>query len=224
MATPSIKKSSLQQLKGRKRTWCKYGNCSLEKLEFELEILHKMWTTLEENWEQPEDVEDLYRIYPLLDTTAAITRKMVVSAGGEKNKKYKVEVIKPTNRRTVDTTGYWYSDEHKFFNGEKSEDLLANVVSNFLHGSEYAYMDTRKTVGSNSDFKIYVFIKTDIFCPSCAAANLENPKKDKNNFRKTTSLIRYDDCTCGQYINVRSYINSIWELVKDKINEHESLK
>ena len=203
----------------KNRTWCKYGNCSLEKLEFELRILNKIWTNLEKNWEQPKDMEDVYRIYPLLDTTAALTRKMVTACNGKKDEKYKVEVIEPSNKKNVDTANYLYPDEHKFFNGNKKEHLLADIVSTFLHGSDYVYMDTRKKLDDNSDFNIYIYVKTDILCQSCAEVNLENPKKNTKNFRKSIGLIRYDDCTCGQYINVRSYINSILELINDKISK-----
>lgn len=206
----------------QKRTWCKYGNCSLEKLEFELNILNKIWTGLENNWVQPKDIEDVYRIYPLLDTTAAIARKMSTSPDKNKDKKYKVEVVVPTNNKIVDTKNYLYSDEHKFFNGEKKEELLRNVASIFLHGSDYVYMDTRKNIPENNDIEIYVFVKTDMFCQSCAEANLEHPKTSKSNFRKTTGFVRYDDCICGKYINVRSYINSISKLIEDKISEHKS--
>lgn len=198
-----------------KRTWCKYNSCSLEKLEFELELLNKLWTNLEKNWAQPKDIEDVYRIYPLLDTTAILTRKIVTS-NSKKDKKYKIEVIIPTNDKTIDTKNYVYPDEYKFFNGEKKEEFLADIVSVFMHGSEYTYMDTRKKIDTVNDFKIYIFVKTDILCQSCAEANLENPKTNKPNYKKTTQFIRYDDCTCGIYINIRSYINSILELIKDK--------
>ena len=64
-----------------KRTWCKYGSCSLEKLESESELLNKVWTKLENNWAEPKDIEDVYRVYPLLDTTAALARKILTSYG-----------------------------------------------------------------------------------------------------------------------------------------------
>jgi hypothetical protein len=214
-------KTNSPQRKGR--NWCKYGSCSLEKLESELNVLNRIWTKLENNWAQPEDIEDVYRVYPLLDTTAAIARKMVTSFGN-KNKKYSIEVIVPTNDRAVDTKSYLYSDEHKFFNGKEKEVPLSNITSVFLHGSEYVYMDTRKDISGNKDFKIYVFVKTDILCQSCAEANLKNPKPDKNNYRKTTEFVGYDDCVCGQYINVRSYVDSVTEFVKDKISEQISTK
>lgn len=197
------------------RTWCKYGNCSLEKLEVELEKLDELWTKLEKNWNEPEDIEDIYRIYSLLDTTTAIARKILVK-NGKKHKEYEVEIVIPKNEKIVDTTAYLYSDEHKFFNGETKKELLANIVSTFLHGSEYVYMDTRK-IKNESLFKIYVFVRTDKLCQSCADANLEKPKKDKPNYRVTTSFIQYDDCTCGQYVEVRSYISSMSKLLKDSI-------
>jgi hypothetical protein len=212
-------KTNSPQRKGR--TWCKYGNCSLEKLESELIVLNEIWTSLENNWAHPKDIEDVYRIYPLLDTTAAIARKMVTSFGS-KSKKYKVEVVVPTNDKKVNAESYLYSDEHKFFNGKAKEVSLGNVTSTFLHGSEYVYMDTRKYISDSNDFKIYVFVKTDILCQSCAEANLKNPKLGKNNYRKTTEYVGYDDCICGEYINVRSYINSMLELVTDKIGEHNT--
>jgi len=195
------------------RTWCKYGNCSLEKLEVELEKIDELWTKLEKNWNKPEDVEDVYRIYPLLDTTAAIARKILIK-NGKKHKEYKVEIVIPKNKKIVDTTAYLYSGEHKFFNGDTKKELLANIASTFLHGSEYVYMDTRK-INNKSNFKIYVFVRTDKLCQSCANTNLKKTKKDKPNYRVTTSFIQYDDCICGQYIEVRSYISSISKLLKD---------
>ncbi len=205
----------------QKRTWCKYGDCSLEKLESEFNILNKIWTNLEKNWAQPEDAEDVFRVSPLLDTTAAIARKILVK-NGKKNQNYKVEIVIPKNGKAIDTSDYLWADEHVFFNGEEKEELLANIVSTFLHGSEYVYMDTRK-ISSNSDLKIYVFVRTDILCQSCANANLKNPKKDKPNYRKDTSFIQYDDCTCGQYVSVRSYISSISKLLQDNIDERKSI-
>ncbi len=172
------------------RTWCKYGNCSLEKLEFEFNLLNKIWTNLEENWAQPEDIEDVYRIYPLLDTTAALARKMLIYHG-EKKKKYKVEIVKPTSRRTFDTTDYFYSGEHDFFNGNKEQCPLADVVSTCLHGSGYVYMDTRKNFDDKKGFSIYVLIETD---------------------RRR------------QYINVRSYIDSIHKLIQENVNKYEKTK
>lgn len=198
-----------------KRTYCKYGNCSLEKLECELEILNHLWTKLEKNWASPEDIEDVYRIYPLLDTTAALARKMLVK-NSKKSQQYKVEIVVPKNEKNVDTSNYSYSDEHSFFNGEEKKALLANIVSTFLHGSEYVYMDTRK-INNEVGYKIYVFVRTDKLCQSCADANLKKPKKDKPNYRKTTTFIQYDDCTCGQFIEVRSYISSISKLLDEEI-------
>lgn len=197
------------------RTWCKYGNCSLEKLEVELKKLDDLWTKLEKNWASPEDIEDVYRIYPLLDTTAALARKMLIK-NSKKDQQYKVEIVVPKNEKTVDTSNYLYSDEHSFFNVEEKQELLANIVSTFLHGSEYVYMDTRK-INNQSDFKIYVFVRTDKLCQSCAEVNLKKPRKDRPNYRETTAFIQYDDCTCGQYIEVRSYITSISKLLDEKI-------
>jgi hypothetical protein len=207
----------------QERTWCKYGNCSLEKLELELEILNKIWTNLEKNWAKPADIEDVYRIYPLLDTTAALARKMLTSTNGKKNKKYQVEIIEPTNLRAVDTDQYLFPAEHQFYNGIKKKSLLADVVSTFLHGSEYVYMDTRKKT-NDKKFEIYIYLRTDKLCPSCAESNLKNPKKNGINYRKTTAFTRYDDCTCGQYIDVRSYINSVFELIKYQINNSKTPK
>lgn len=204
------------------RTWCKYGNCSLEKLEVELSKLDELWTKLEKSWSKPEDIEDVYRIYPLLDTTAAIARKMLVK-NNKKDEDYKVNIVIPKNEKTVDTAEYLFPDEYKFFNGEAKTELLANIVSTLLHGSEYAYMDTRKNnIGNN--FKIYVFVRTDKLCQSCAEANLENPNINKNNYRKTIEFVEYGDCVCGQYINVRSYIDAISELVRDKISKQIGTK
>lgn len=200
----------------RKRTWCKYGDCSLENLEIEVTKLDKLWSKLEKNWSRPEDVEDVYRVYPLLDTTAALARKKLV-VYGDKKKSYTVEVIIPTNEKTIDTSKYIYNDEHKFFNGNPKEELLANIVSTFLHGSEYVYMDTRKRSDQKDGYKIYVFVKTDKLCTSCAEGNLDNPK-EKINYRKTLSFVTYDDCVCGQYIEVRSYIDAIKQLVHQEIS------
>lgn len=197
------------------RTWCKYGNCSLEKIEVELKKLDELWTKLEKNWSNPEDIEDVYRIYPLLDTTAALARKMLIKNSKE-NPQYKVEIVVPKNEGNIDTSNYLYPDEHSFFNGEEKKELLANIVSIFLHGAEYVYMDTRK-INDGSNFKIYVFVRTDKLCQSCADANLKKPRNDKPNYRKTTSFIQYDDCTCGQYIEVRSYISSMSKLLDDEI-------
>ena len=207
--------------KEENRTWCKYGNCSLEKLEYELNILDETWTNLEKNWAKPKDIEDVYRIYPLLDTTAAIARKMIIRPGGKKDKQYKVDIILPGNDKIVDTSMYRYPDEHKFFNGKAKKELLGDIVSKFLHGSEYVYMDTRK-LNDNSDFKIYVFVKTDMLCKSCSEANLKNSQKDKINYKKTVSHIQYDDCTCGRYVDVRNYINSISKLLEDRISEFKT--
>ncbi|MBU0999056.1 hypothetical protein KKG24_01980 [Patescibacteria group bacterium] len=170
--------------KKQERTWCKYGDCDLAKLESEFEILSKTWANLEKKWAEPDDMEDVYRIYPLLDTTAALARKRLTDSNGKKNPKYTVEVVIPSEKRTVDTSEFLYSDEHDFFNGDKKECLLADIVSTCLHGSGYVYMDTRKNFHDSSGFEIYVFIETD--------------------WR-------------AEYINVRSYINSISELIKDEI-------
>ena len=167
------------------RTWCKYGDCDLEKLESELETLNNIWADLEENWAAPIDHEDVYRIYPLLDTTAALARKRLTNRG-TKNTKYKVKIVVPTDKREVDTSGYLFSDEHDFFNGIKKECLLADVVSTCLHGSEYVYMDTRKEFHDKDGFDIYVFIETD---------------------RR------------AEYIDVRSYIDAMQELVANEIQK-----
>lgn len=206
--------------KQKTRTWCKYENCSLEKLECELEKLNELWTNLEGSWENPDDIEDVYRIYPLLDTTAAIARKMITSPDGKKDSGYKVDVVLPGNNKSVDTSAYRYSGEHKFFNGKNREELLGNIVSTFLHASEYKYMDTRKINDSNN-LKIYVFVRTDKLCQSCAKANLENPKKNKINYKKHISHVRYSDCTCGYYVSVRSYIDSLLMLLNNEIDEFE---
>lgn len=208
-------------MEDNKRTWCKYGDCSLEKLEIELEKLDELWSKLEKTWNNPEDIEDVYRVYPLLDITAALARKKLIIYG-VKNEKYKVRVIMPTNMKAVDTTNYLYDHNHKFFNGDSKKELLADVVSTFLHASEYVYMDTRKQVDQRNNFNIYVFIKTDCICESCAEKNMENYKKDKINYRKTLQFIVYDDCICGKYVEVRSYINAIKYLLSDKIRNYST--
>lgn len=171
----------------QERTSCRYGDCDLEKLEDEFKILNKIWSGLEDNWSEPEDIEDVYRIYPLLDTTATLARKRLNHHGANRAK-YKVEIVVPSAEQNIDTSEYFYPDQHDFFNGEKKECLLADVVSTFLHASEYVYMDTRKDFHDNTDLKIYVFIGTD-----------------RRN----------------QYINVRSYIDAISELIKDEIEARQ---
>lgn len=198
------------------RTWCKYGDCSLEKLEIELNGLDDLWVGLENNWSNPKDLEDIYRIYPLLDTVSALSRKRLI-VNGTKNSNYKVNVVIPTNNKKVKTANYLFSDEHKFFNGQYKQKLLADVVSTFLHASEYVYMDTRKKIGG-SNFKIYVFVRTDKLCPSCANANLEKININKLNYRTTASFIQYEDCICGQYVELRSFINAIKCLLNDTID------
>lgn len=170
-----------------KRTYCKYGDCDLEKLEFELKTLNKIWSELEKNWAVPNDYEDVYRIYPLLDTTAALARKRLID-NGLKNFKYKVKTVIPSNKRNIDTSKYFFSGEHDFFNGTEKECLLADIVSTCLHGSHYVYMDTRKEFHDKDDFEIYVFIETDLR---------------------------------EEYINVRSYIDSMYELLADEIQKKE---
>lgn len=204
----------------QKRTYCKYGDCHLEKMEYELRILNQIWSELEENWASPNDYEDLYRIYPLLDTVAVLARKRLNHFDANRQK-YKVEIIEPSDTKEVNTSKYLYSDEHSFFNGRKKECLLANITSTFVHGSEYKYMDTRKETHDKGNYEIYVFIATDILCGSCADANLDKPKPDKPNYKKKGSFVRYTDCTCGKYINVRSYIDAISELVEDEIRTRQ---
>ncbi len=144
----------------QKKTYCKYGDCDLEKLESELIILDQIWSELEENWAVPNDYEDVYRIYPLLDTTAALSRKRLNHFGADR-KKYQVMIVKPSTRLKVDTSKYFYSNEPTFFNGKRETCLLADVVSTILHGSNYVYMDTRKIFNDKEDFEIYVYIETD---------------------------------------------------------------
>ena len=74
------------------KTYCKYGDCSLEKSESELYLLEKIWLSLKDNWSSLLDYEDLYRIYPLLDTTAALVRKKIINCQ-KKDKNYKCEII-----------------------------------------------------------------------------------------------------------------------------------
>ena len=78
-------------------------------------------------------------------------------------------------------------------------------------------MDTRTL--TNEDYDIYVLIKTDQICYSCAESNLENPKIDNTNYRKSNSFVRYDDCICGKFVNVRTYIEALLELINDRIKK-----
>ena len=149
-----------------RRTWCKYGDCILEKLENEFIELKRIWTELEENWSDPIDYEDLYRVYPLLDTTAALTRKRL-SYVKERWSKYKIEIIKPAtleeiaSMEQIDTSEYFYSDEDDFYYGKREIKQLGLVVSTFLHADRYTYKDTRKDFEGKLDFNIYLKISTD---------------------------------------------------------------
>gem|GEM_PF-4659881 len=115
----------------------------------------------------------MYRIYPLLDTTAALARKMI-TGNGSKNTEYTVKTIKPTNLDQVNTAKYLYSGEKKFFNGIKETYLLANIVSMILHTTSYGYIDNRKNL-EESDFLIYLYLQTDEICDPCSHINLKNP-------------------------------------------------
>lgn len=199
------------------RTSCKYWDCHLEKLEIEINSLDNLWIKLERNRNIPEDYEDLYRVYPLLDTTAALVRKMLIGHWS-KNKKYTVKTIKPSNLHVVDTLQYLYSDNKKFFNGRKETYLLANIVSAILHTASYEYMDNRKKI-EDTIFSIYLYLQTDEICDSCAKINLDNPKIPWKNFRKSVWFMRSEDCTCGRYLEIRSYIDSVLKLIKHRIDK-----
>lgn len=185
----------------------------MEKLKQEYKALEVLWDKLTEEWEQPSDYEDLYRIYPLLTTTGAIVRKYI---SWHKNLNLNVSIVKPSLDTSVDTSEYLYYDEKTFFNGEKKNESLWQVASTFLHQTEYVYMDDRKSDGKVTDStNIYLYVKSDRICKSCALANNGELRKNGNDYQKKGSFISYSDCLCGYYINMKSYMRAI----KDLINE-----
>jgi len=185
----------------------------LEKLTQEYESLKSLYNKLVKEWGHPSDFEDLYKVYPLLTVTGALARKYLQ---WDKKLSYLVDVIKP-KLGDMDTSEFLYYDEKTFFNGEKTQVPLSSVTSMFLHQYEYGYMDDRKLSGKMTPkVSIYLFITTDILCESCALANNGKYKAGKNNFRKTTSFIGYSDCTCGYYVNFKSYLQALEQMIKEK--------
>ncbi len=185
-------------------------NYDLEKLKEEINKLETIFLKLESEWENISDYEDLYKLYPFLTTTAALSRKFI--DWGIKNIP-NLEIIEQALDNKVDTSIYLYSDAKKFFNGKKRVISLKEVCDYFLHQSEYHYIDDRKVDGfMKSNNYIYLGLKTDKLCKSCSIANNGFFKEDKPNYKKTNSFVVYSDCICTKYINIRSYINSLKSL------------
>jgi hypothetical protein len=190
------------------RTYCKYGDCSLEKLESELYLLEKIWLSLKDNWSSLLDYEDLYRIYPLLDTTAALARKKVINCQ-KKDKNYKCEIRRPSSKKEIEKSNYKLE---KFLNSTKEEILLADIVSVFLHSSDYEYIDNgREKLKDN--YEIHLHVKTDKLCENCIK---ENKNVIRKIYKKEGCFTTYIDCTCGIYVDIGSYIKSMKELLNNK--------
>lgn len=194
------------------RTHCKYGDCDLEKLEKEFLELKKLWLVLKKNWIKPDDWEDLYRLYPLITTTSALARQRL----SDKAPSYNVEIISPKIGDKKRFDDYFYSDADKFFNGKKTCSSLKSVISSFLHAKNYVYMDTRKSVEVDSEYKIYLFVATDYLCLSCNEANIGNP-----NQRYGKKHVGYTDCICGQYVDLDSFINTVEAFIEAQINKNQ---
>ncbi len=179
----------------------------IEKLKDELASLGFLWNKLKSEWEKPSDFEDIYRVYPFLTTTAAIARKYI---HWNKNLDFSVRVIEPSFETDIDTSEYFYYDEKSFFNGINKDTPISRIAGLFLHQREYGYMDDRKSDGKmTGDVTIYVYAKSDVLCKSCSLVNNGEYKDNGNNYRKTTSFVGYSDCTCGLYINIDSYIETV---------------
>lgn len=189
------------------------------KLKKELLELDTLWTKLEKEWEHPMDWEDLYKMYPLFITTATIARFY------SRNKKgYNISTIKWSLKDNTDTSNYYYSDEKRFFNGQKELKPLCEIAGLFLHQTECVYIDTRKSDWRmTKNTQIYLYIKTDIICESCALANNGSFNNKWKNYRKTIGFVTYDDCLCGLYIEVRDYIDTISRLISD-IENNKNLR
>jgi len=171
-------------------------------------LLEKIWLSLKDNWSSLLDYEDLYRIYPLLDTTAALVRKKIINCQ-KKDKNYKCEIRKPSSEKEIEKTNYKLE---KFLNSTKEEILLADIVSVFLHSSDYEYIDNgREKLKDN--YEIHLYVKTDKLCESCIN---ENKNAGKNGYRRKGCFITYIDCTCGIYVDIGSYIKSIKEFLNNK--------
>ncbi len=183
----------------------------IEKLSKEYESLNSLWNKLRSEWVKPSDFEDLYRVYPLLTTAAAIARKYIF---WDKDLDFLVKVVEPSSERTVKTSAYFYYDEKSFFNGTKKDKPLSVIAGLFLHQREYGYMDDRKSdVGMSNDVGIYIFAKSDLLCKSCSLANNGEYKENGKNYKTTTSFIGYSDCACGYYVDIDSYLKAIKKII-----------
>lgn len=195
------------------RTYCKYGDCDLEKLEKEFFELKELWRVLKNNWSKPDNWEDLYRLYPLITTTSALARQRL----SDKAPSYNVEIISPKIGDKKRFDDYFYADANKFFNGKKTCSPLKSCTSSFLHAKNYGYMDTRKSVEVDSEYKIYLFVATDYLCPSCKEANIGNSKQKYGK-----KHVGYTDCTCGQYIDIDSFITNLELLIRNQIDKRNN--
>ena len=185
----------------------------IEKLKIEYESLRILWNKLKFEWVHLSDSEDLYRVYPLLTTTSAIARKYIY---WDKDMDLKVKIIKPSFTTDTNTSEYLYFDEKSFLNGEKEELSLSTIAGLFLHQNKYAYVDDRKKDGKMGEtITIYIHVKTDILCKSCAIANNGKYEERRRNFNKSQSYVSYPDCTCGYYINIDSYLEGIKNIINN---------
>lgn len=196
-------------------------NYETEKLKSEYTELIALWKKIKDNWEKKSlDSEDLYRIYPFLTTTAAISRKYI---HWNKDLNFEISIVEPSLKTGVDTSIYLYYDETKFFNGYKKTLPLYDVTSSLLHQIEFSYMDNRKIDGKmTTDTEIYLFARSDKLCESCALTNNGEYRGNGKDFKKTVMHIEYSDCLCGYYMNIDSYLNNIEKLIK-KVTKVTSL-
>jgi hypothetical protein len=188
----------------------------MEKLKEEFNQLNTIWKRLYEHWEKPLDFEDLYRIYPYFSTVSALIRQYSQWSSTNENMK-KVKAIKPSDEEIVNTSKYCNYDEHTFFNGKEIFLPMDKVASLFLHRHQCSYMDDRLIDGKmKSDTNIFLYISTDDQCRSCVEGNGGKYKENRMNLRKTSSYVGYSDCTCGYYIHIQSYIDSIDNFIRQK--------
>ena len=186
----------------------------MEKLNTEYTTLRALWNKLQSEWERLSDHEGLYKVYPLLTTTAAIARKYIF---WNKDLDFSVKIIEPSSSMTVDTSKYFYYDEKSFFNGTKKDRPLSIIAGLFLHQNEYVYVDDREKDGKMSEkVTIFIYAKSDVLCKSCAQANNGEYKENERNYRTTKSFITYSDCTCGLYIDIESYVGAIKKIIDKK--------
>ena len=187
----------------------------LEKLNKEFSELNSLWNKLHNHWEKPNDYEDLYRIYPYFTTVSALVRQYAQWSSGKNIKK--VRVVKPSDKRKIDTSKYLYPDEHSFFNGKEKLLPADKIASLFLHRHQCSYMDDRLLDGKKrNDTNIFLYISTDDQCRSCVEGNGGEYKEGRMNLRKATSYVGYSDCTCGYYIHIQSYIDAIEDFLDQK--------